>query len=230
MKSPVDSGDGRAHAVALALRAVLVEHDHAGPLLDLLHELARAVGRVALDDDDLAVDARDLRGVHALEGLGEGPRLVEDGHDDRELGAGGRAPRPGRASRAGRSASRCAGPSTRPGAPRRRAAGARGRGARRAPCVSRERDRMPHDCGRKPAARVARVSGTADRANRGRRSPRMAASSPTTTTRSPPGLSAARTRLSKATGSACSTAPLMKAASKPASGQRGMRGLARHRP
>ena len=55
--------DGGAHAVALALRPVLVEHLHARAVLDLLHQLARAVGRVALDDDDLAVAALDVRGV-----------------------------------------------------------------------------------------------------------------------------------------------------------------------
>ena len=46
------------------------------------HDLARAVGRVALDDDQLDLDVRDLDAEHALDRGRDGLRLVVDRHDD----------------------------------------------------------------------------------------------------------------------------------------------------
>ena len=44
-------------------------------------DLARPVGRVALDDDELDLDVRDLDGQHPLDRGRDGLRLVVDRHD-----------------------------------------------------------------------------------------------------------------------------------------------------
>ena len=73
-----------AHGVALAARAILVDHAHAGPALDLAHLVARAVGRVALDDDDLDLDAGNLLRQAAARSRRKRAPLVEHRHDDRQ--------------------------------------------------------------------------------------------------------------------------------------------------
>jgi hypothetical protein len=47
-----------------------------------VHDLPRAVGRAALDDDDFLVHARNALAPHPAEEVGDGRRLVIDGNDD----------------------------------------------------------------------------------------------------------------------------------------------------
>ncbi len=67
-------------------RRVLVDDAHVGQILDRAHQVLRPVGGVALDDDQLAIDAIHDRFVDPLERLEKRLRFIEDRHDDRELG------------------------------------------------------------------------------------------------------------------------------------------------
>ena len=77
-------GLGEANADRAALAAVLLGVDDAQlrPLRDLVEHLARAVGRSVVDDEDLA-RRRQIDRDQPLDDVGDGPRFVIDGNDDR---------------------------------------------------------------------------------------------------------------------------------------------------
>ena len=83
--SPVASRKPRATAAPFAEVLLVVDDADAVPSVQVSQDVACAVGRAVVDDDQFLVDAAELDREHAPDDIPDRLALVEGRHDDGEL-------------------------------------------------------------------------------------------------------------------------------------------------